>query len=136
MYGHMKQKVVLANAVIDRGKAFIEKGFESSARTKAFVEFPEDLGARRYRGEWVSPASLWRCWRAMLDKIGATSAAHHTCQWNGKALKPERTASNIAGHDAIGYPGWPVFDDSGQYKGPLPRHCDHPGGHQVERWNI
>ena len=75
------------------------------AATKIFTEFPEDLGARVVHGKKGTPASLWRnaSWMKALDQCGASSAAHHACQWGCPVLKPDRTASNIANHNAIGF---------------------------------
>ena len=131
LYGRTLDKVKLANRVIERAKIFIKECHASPASTKIFTEFPEDLGARTIRGSTVRPASLWQDpdWRSMLEDLGATSAAHHTCQWGAPVLKPARTASDIKDHEMIGYPGWPTFDDKGFYLGPLPKDCGHDGGH-------
>ena len=101
-------------------------GWRSPARTDYFIEFPEHLGAHA-KG---TPASPWQGQelRAFIEESGGSSRVHNNCQWGISVLKPERTASTLAGHKEIGFEGWPQMNESGRYVGPLPSKCPH-GGH-------
>ncbi len=111
-----------------RTRLAFKLGWESPAKTRYFMEFPDDLGLCKT----CTPASPWQVQelKDFSKSSGGTCCAHHTCQWAISVLKPERTLSNLEGHQAIGVKGWPAFNQEGKYTGPLPSICPH-GGHEA-----
>ena len=92
-------------------------------RVMTLVEHPEDLG----RSQTGIPASIWQLkeLRVAYAEFPFVSVAGHQCQFDLDAAKPTRLFSDIVSLVAFGYGGWPRFDESSRYLGPLPRHCGH-----------
>ena len=115
-----RKKIYDNNTIHNRTVEMINSAAQSAAKTKFLVEFPEDLG-RHVRGV---PATLWSGdFQRMIESFGGASSAHFSCKWGVDYLKPERFASNIAGHLTLGVAGWPKLDENYRYSGPLPAKC-------------
>jgi hypothetical protein len=68
--------VEVANALHDRTLEALEVGASSPAKTRYFLEFPEDLG----RHKTGRPASLWQRpdLKSFAEKTQGTCVAHFT----------------------------------------------------------
>lgn len=89
------------------------------------LEFPEDLG-RVVRGEFAGtiPASLWQHeqFEEILEHEGVVTGALHQADFGADYLKPTRLL--LKGKPSSSgnfYLGKPVFDEQGNYQGPLPK---------------
>ena len=109
-----------------------------------WLEHPEDLGAvasyRRKKGkQWfhqvdsgVRPASVWQLaeLRTFLQLPRSMTRAFHQCFFKAESTKPTRILTNLAHFETLGFASWPELDISGNYVGPLPRHCQCGQVHQ------
>ena len=107
-----------------RGIAAAQAAKEQGFEVASLLEHPEDL-RMTYRGE---PASMWQLpdIRKMLGNAKFTTATGHQCQYpDTDRQKPTRFLSDLDDFGVFGYVGWPRFDASGWYVGPLPHDCGH-----------
>ena len=117
----------------DKGNEFVPfalRGIRAAQQAKrrghwvrSFLDHPEDLG-KTPRG---TPASIWQFedTRKVFGEFKAMTAAGHQCQFGVDRAKPTRIWSDILSLKEFGYEGWPIFDQEGWYKGPLPKSCGH-----------
>ena len=90
-------------------------------------EFPEDLGATKNG----NPASIWQMqqFQDLLVLPGCRTFAIFQCEFGAETPKPTRFVSDLQFFEGNIFPGVPQFDKAWNYKGPLPPHCPHGGGH-------
>ena len=94
------------------------------------LEHPEDLGATRWGDQ---PASIWQLGviQELAKRTKASTAAFHQCdpELSGESCamypKPTRLLGTAALLDCAPFIGWPYFDTSAKYLGPLPVDCGH-----------
>ena len=125
LQGTKRNKCVAANTLIDRSIEAITAASRSSAHTRFWMEHPEDLGITHNGG---SPASVWQLedLQLLAQELSASTVAFFQCQFEGvDYAKPTRTLSSLYEHHKFGRQGWPSFEASGRYAGPLPRFCGH-----------
>ena len=89
------------------------------------LEFPEDLG-RVVRGEFagVVPASIWQHekFKEILKVKDVVTGALHQADYGADYLKPTRILfKGRPSNTGIFYAGEPIFDELGDYMGPLPK---------------
>jgi hypothetical protein len=115
-----------ANLALDRTFAVLQVAAQAKARFLLMA--PEDLG-RSASG--VTPASIWQLeeTQSLLVEGGASTWAFFQCSFGGTSARPMRGLGNIQSLKEMRYSGWPYFDDSERYLGPLPSSCPH-GGHK------
>ncbi len=135
--GQRRSKLASSNAMIRLCLQVLELILDHKLDTRFWWEHPEDLGAvptyrRKARSQWfgklhpdVRPASIWQLeeLRRFMAIPGAFTRALHQCSFWADSPKPTRIFTNLPNFDRIGYSGWPKFDESGRYQGPLPREC-------------
>ena len=95
-----------------------------------FIEHPEDLGVAE---DGTRPSSIWQ-WPEMLELIAcqnSLSFAVFQCEYGADTSRPTRFVTNLSSFQkhAPPYAKLPWFSPEGRYRGPLPRHCPHPGAH-------
>ena len=135
--GQRQAKVASSNAMIRLCLQVLEMILDYKLNTWFWWEHPEDLGAvptykRRARSQWfgklhpdVRPASIWQLeeLRRFMAIPGTFTRAFHQCFFWADSPKPTRFLTNLPNFNKVGYSGWPEFDESGRYQGPLPRDC-------------
>ena len=102
------------------------------------LEHPEDLGI--VDGE--VPGSIWQ-WEEIHNLLAwchGFTVAIHQCQFGALTSKPTRLMCNFQLRDRRCHAGFPKFDKSYRYLGPLPRKCGHKHlnklmGKTGNRWN-
>ena len=102
------------------------------------LEHPEDLGI--VDGE--VPGSIWQ-WEEIHNLLACCHGftfAIHQCQFGALTSKPTRLMCNFQLRDWRCHSGFPKFDKSYRYLGPLPRKCGHKHlnrlmGKTGNRWN-
>jgi hypothetical protein len=116
-----KQQVELGNILAD---FTCEAMLAIQQSWPAFIvaEFPEDLGAIP-RGQWqgVRPASFWQ-WpqlQQILSHPAIQTVGIRQYDFGTSYVKPTRLIVPNALQDDRFFPGLPVFDNDGYYKGPI-----------------
>ena len=118
-----QRKANTANALIDfTWKALMTVDIIGQSRwILGLTEHPEDLGRAGNRSAGATPASIWNSEEArmLVNTCGWQTLALHQDQFGACTPKPTRLLYNLNAFDHLGVPGWPQFDDSGKYVGPL-----------------
>ena len=102
------------------------------------LEHPEDLGI--VDGE--VPGSIWQ-WEEIHNLLAwchGITIAIHQCQFGALTSKPTRLMCNFQVQDRRCYLGFPKFDKTNRYLGPLPQKCGHRHTYKLmgktgNRWN-
>jgi hypothetical protein len=78
---------------------------------------------------WGVPAALgqYEETRDWQGATGATAWVLFQCPFGAVSSKPTRLMSDLARASEDPFQGWPFFDASAQYLGPLPHVCPHSG---------
>ena len=87
------------------------------------LEHPEDLG--KVHDE--VPGTIWQ-WDEVHNLFawcGGFTCAVHQCKFGAPTSKPTRLMTNFVLNDLRCHPGFPQFDSSFRYLGPLPKSCGH-----------
>ena len=120
-----REKCEQANAMVTFSLAVLEAALAANHRgldVGAAMEHPEDLG-QTVRGR---PASIWQLPRTRaLAKGGFFTFAFYQCSFGAELAKPTRLLTNIPGLQGGWKAGWPSFDGTGWYLGPLQLPCGH-----------
>ena len=120
-----REKCEQANAMVTFSLAVLEAVLAANHRgldVGAAMEHPEDLG-QTVRGR---PASIWQLPRTRaLAKGGFFTFAFYQCSFGAELAKPTRLLTNIPGLQGGWKAGWPSFDGTGWYLGPLQLPCGH-----------
>ena len=97
--------------------------------TLFMLEHPEDLGVTQ-SGE--TPASIWQIpeLQSFTEFEGVLTWALFQCHFGAETPKPTRLLSNCSHPILPKYLGWPLFDESNRYQGPLPAHCGRTEKHK------
>lgn len=128
--------VSIANAFVENCLNACVISFQAGGNF--ILEHPEDLG--QVNGE--HPGTIWH-WPEVLDlisSVGASTFVIHQCSFGALTSKPTRLMTSVKISDKRCWFGLPSFDDAGNYKGPLPRHCGHKHVHKLigktaSKWN-
>jgi len=127
LYGAHLNSVTKANLLIDQMHEACEAAFSVGAAY--FTEHPEDLG--KIAGKVDVPASIFAEQRMfdMVNRTGGKTGVFHQCPMGASSPKPTRVATLLDidnPEDGVKvFMGWPRFNASGFYQGPLPRWCGH-----------
>ena len=119
-----RRSVVLANALVDFTFEILEMHCEIEG-SLAILEHPEDLGAMTsgpYLG--VRPASIWQFpgFSRLIKIRGVRTVGVRQSDFGTEYIKPTRLVLKVKGPlPALFFEGAPVFNNAGNYIGPIPR---------------
>ncbi len=122
-----REAVDSANNDLRRLMALMNFCVQHSPSSHLLFIHPEDLG-RADRGE---PASIWQLpeLRTWANRWGLRRYGTHQCRFGQSAWPfPIGVLSSHPLPHTLFTPGWPRFDKSKQYIGPVPKHCGCPPG--------
>ena len=91
------------------------------------TEHPEDLGSTI---DGQQPGSIWAVQETfdLASQTGANTVAFFQCPFGAPSSKPTRMMGTVPFFDPevlkLSH-GWPRFNSSGKYLGPLPQRCGH-----------
>ena len=87
------------------------------------LEHPEDLGV--VNGEVPGTIWQWEDIHNLFTWCDGFTCAIHQCHFGAPTSKPTRLMSNVVLQDSRCHKGFPQFDSTFRYLGPLPKSCGH-----------
>ena len=118
----------LNQAIVNEANEFVLKCLDACSVAVQhggwfLLEHPEDLG--KVHDE--VPGTIWQ-WDEVPNLFawcGGFTCAVHQCTFGAPTSKPTRLMTNFVLNDLRCHPGFPQFDSSFRYLGPLPKSCGH-----------
>ena len=118
----------LNQAIVNEANEFVLKCLDACSVAVQhggwfLLEHPEDLG--KVHDE--VPGTIWQ-WDEVHNLFawcGGFTCAVHQCKFGAPTSKPTRLMTNFVLNDLRCHPGFPQFDSSFRYLGPLPKSCGH-----------
>lgn len=118
----------LNQAIVNEANEFVLKCLDACSVAVQhggwfLLEHPEDLG--KVHDE--VPGTIWQ-WDEVHNLFawcGGFTCAVHQCTFGAPTSKPTRLMTNFVLNDLRCHPGFPQFDSSFRYLGPLPKSCGH-----------
>jgi len=130
--GQRKASVLQANSFVDFSVDGLRAHLAVGKERTGVMEHPEDLGIVSTGDH---PGCSWHFdnVRALGNVDGVVTGALAQSDWGRPYPKPTRLLGRLPGMQDMLYVGWPSFDDTGKYSGPLPPNRGNGGSMPVGR---